>query len=370
VPGLVTSLRGAIQRQLTWRRHQLRLQRLTREHPLRYLFLEVTRQCNLACQYCGSDCSAKSRDGELTTDEWLGVVQQVASDFVPSKVMVAVTGGEPLLKDGILRLFKELRALGFPYGMVTNGWLLTPEVARGLVDAGMGSISLSMDAPPEVNDRLRGKGSSDRVAQAVQHLQDAGFKGKLEVISTITTPAIPYLDAMRRLIAQMRVPLWRVAPVMPIGRAAQRPDLVPGPREVRQLLEYVRASRADGLAPTPEFCEEGFLGDRFEGVVRPYLSQCRAGITTGGVLSHGAIGACPELGEAYAQGDIRTERFKEVWDTRYQVLRDRSWTRHGVCADCGHYRQCGGGSLHLYHQPGADILRCLYKMAKEGGGEA
>jgi len=120
------------------------------------------------------------------------------------------------------------------------------------------------------------------------------------------------------------------------------------------------------MLPSPEFCEEGFLGNRFEGVVRPYLSQCRAGITTGGILCDGRIGACPELGEAWVQGDIRTERFKEVWNTRYQNLRDRSWTKKGDCGACDHYRQCRGGAMHLYDAPDRELLRCLYLMAKAG----
>jgi radical SAM protein with 4Fe4S-binding SPASM domain len=99
--------------------------------------------------------------------------------------------------------------------------------------------------------------------------------------------------------------------------------------------------------------------------VRPYLCQCRAGITTGGILADGRIGACPELSDAFVQGDIRTERFREVWDRRYQVFRDRSWTRRGECAGCEAYDRCRGGSLHLYPEPNAELLRCFYLMLGE-----
>lgn len=221
-----------------------------------------------------------------------------------------------------------------------------------------------MDAPAAVNDSLRGKGAAARVEAALAALRVAGYAGNLEIISTVTRPAIPLLEELRDLIGLMGVPRWRVAPVMPIGRAARRPDLVPGAADIRSLLEFVRAARADAKLPKPEFCEEGFLGNRFEGVVRPYLSQCGAGITTAGILCDGRIGACPELGEAFIQGDIKTERLRSVWEERYELLLDRSWTRRGICADCAHYERCGGGSLHLYAKPGADILRCLYRMAR------
>jgi radical SAM protein with 4Fe4S-binding SPASM domain len=351
-------------RDALWQSHREKWDKLVQEHPLRYVFLEVTRRCNLACAYCGSDCTPKATRGEMPVSEWIEIVRQIASDFDATRIMVAVTGGEPLLKEGIDELFHELHRHKFGFGMVTNGFFLDAERARRIVDSGMGSVSISMDAPTELNDRLRGKGASEKVAQAAQALQNAGFKGKLEIISTITRPVVGLLPRMREHVARLKIPYWRVAPVMPIGRAASRPDLVPGDRDVRAMLEFVREARRDGFVPAPEFSEEGFLGNRFEGCVRPYLSQCRAGITIAGILSDGRIGACPELGDGFVQGDIRAERLKDVWETRYQVLRERAWTRKGVCADCEQYERCHGGSMHLYASPDGELLRCLYRMAK------
>jgi len=302
---------------------------------------------------------------ELSAEQWIGVIRQVAGDFDSSRIMVAVTGGEPLMKKGVLEIFSALHHYGFAFGMVSNAFLISEEMAVKLVKAGIGSISLSMDAPPKINDRLRGEGASAAVEQAILNLRAAGFGGKLEIISTITAPAVPYLDEMRRYVAQLKVPLWRVAPVMPIGRAAEQPELVPNAQQVRDILEFVHQSRKDEWRPRPEFSEEGYLGNRYEGNVRPYLCQCGAGVDIAGILSDGRIGACPELSDAFVQGDIKTERFRTVWETRYQALRDRSWTQQGICADCSEYERCGGGALHLYQDGESGILRCLYKQAKE-----
>lgn len=356
------------QREAIWDEHIKNRSLLFQEHPLDYLFLEVTRTCNLSCAYCGSSCGQKAQREELSIDEWIDIVRQVAEDFEPAKVMVAVTGGEPLTKPGVFELFKELHRLGFHYGMVSNSVLLDADVARRLVEVGMDSLSLSMDAPPPMNDRLRGEGTSNAVFRAVEALHSAGFAGKLEIISTITTPAVPFLDQMRALVSSMRVPYWRVAPVMPVGRAARRPDLVPGPVEIRQIMEFVLAARNDDFIPTPEMSEEGYLGNRFEGNVRPYLCQCRAGISIAGILCDGRIGACPELGDAYVQGNIKSDRFKDVWRDRYQLFRERSWMKKGPCTNCEQFTRCEGGAMHLYDNPEAETLRCLYLLAKEGGG--
>jgi radical SAM protein with 4Fe4S-binding SPASM domain len=361
-------LEAAEQREAIWQAHLGRRAQLSREHRLEYLFLEVTRRCNLACAYCGSGCGPKLERPELSIAEWSDVLRQIAADFEPSRVMVAVTGGEPLIKPGIFELLEELCRLGFAYGMVSNGCLLDQSAADRLVAAGLGSISLSMDAPPPLNDRLRGAGTSVAVMRAIEALRKAGYEGKLEIISTITRPVVPLLESMRAVVSALRVPLWRVAPVMPIGRAAERPDLLPGPEEIRQILEFVLAARRDGFDPRPEMSEEGYLGNRFEGNVRPYLCQCRAGITIAGILCDGRIGACPELGDAFVQGHVHQDRLRDVWDHRYQVFRDRSWTRRGGCASCEHFVRCEGGALHLYPDSESEPLRCLYLLAKQGGG--
>jgi len=359
---------SAAERDAIWDEHIRLRSDLFRDHPLDYLFFEVTRACNLSCAYCGSGCSLAKQHTEMTTDAFIDIARQIAADFVPANIAVAVTGGEPLTKPGILDLFRELQRLGFRYGMVTNGWLLTDDIARAIVDAGMFSITLSLDAPPPLNDQLRGEGTTLAVFTAVERLHRAGYSGRLEIFSTITKPAVSLLEQTRAIVSSMRVPYWRVSPVMPIGRAARRSDLLLGPAEIRQLYEFVLAARSDGYTPRPETCEEGYLGNRFEGNVRPYLCQCPAGVTVAGIMCDGRIGACPELSDAFIQGHISKDRFSEVWQNRYQIFRDRSWMKKGHCGNCEHFRRCEGGSIHLYENTQASPHRCLYELAKEGGG--
>jgi len=352
-----------LRRRVHWAAHLHTNDRLAARHPLRYLFLEVTRACNLACVYCGSECTPRPPSDELSIAGWIEVVRQIAADVDPRDVMVAITGGEPLLLERLGALQRELKRLGFRHGVVTNGTLLDDERAAELVDAGVGSLALSLDAPPEVNDRLRGAGTSRGVENAVAALRRAGYDGKLEIISTMTRPAVPLLEQTRRYVAQLRIPLWRLAPAMPIGRAAQREDLLCNDDDMRTMMEFIVASRSDGRQPPPEYGEEGYLGDRYERHVRPYLCQCLAGITVAGIRSDGRIGACPELADAFIQGHVDDDRFIDVWNHRYKEMRDRSWTRgRAPCDDCAAWSRCRGGSMHLYESPGAELQRCSYRM--------
>jgi radical SAM protein with 4Fe4S-binding SPASM domain len=48
------------------------------------------------------------------------------------------------------------------------------------------------------------------------------------------------------------------------------------------------------------------------------------------------------------QGNVRTDRLRDVWEQRFERYRDRRWLRRGRCAGCGHFARCQGNSLHLW----------------------
>ncbi len=356
-------LRLMIYRAMMWKRHQIRSAMNRDEHELRYLFFEVSRRCNISCKYCGSDCTLEERAAELTTQQWLDIIDQLAEDFEPKRVMIAVTGGEPLFRPGIFDIFARLHERGFHYGMVTNSTLLNAEAARRLVECGMDSISLSCDSIPEVNDAIRCPNGSQHVVNAIRNLRAAGYKGILEILSTITKPCMPHLEAMRDWVQAQGITRWRVAPVIAIGRAAENSELVLDDNDVNTILQFVRHQRRVLPGMRVEFSEEGYVGDDYEGLVRPYLCQCRAGINVGGIRYDGKIGACPEISQVFDQGDILKERFSEVWNSRYQDFRDRSWTRHlGPCRYCDKFKICQGGAMHLYEDKNTPTARCFYEM--------
>lgn len=359
------SLRLLLYRKMMWARHRIRTQVNREEHELRYLFFEISRRCNIHCRYCGSGCTPEEREHELSTEEWISIIDQIAEDFDPKRVMIAVTGGEPLYRKDIFDIFKHIDERGFRYGMVCNATLLDEDAAQKIVKYHMKSISLSCDSIPEINDTIRAKGSSRHVVEAVQNLRHAGYTGILEILSTITKPCMAHLDAMRAWVNALGITRWRVSPVIAIGRAAENPDLLLDRDDIVALLRYTRHCRRELADLTPEFSEEGFLGDEFEGLVRPYLCQCRAGINVAGIRYDGKIAACPEISPFFDQGDIHTERFRDVWEHRYEDYRNRTWTRElDPCRHCDQFALCRGGALHLYEDTKTPTARCFYEMVK------
>ena len=106
------------------------------------------------------------------------------------------------------------------------------------------------------------------------------------------------------------------------------------------------------------FACEGFLG-RYEGKVRVHFFYCRSGVEVASIRCNGAISGCTSVRSNMDQGSIYTDDLWDVWQNRFQNMRDRSWAHKGQCKSCKVWRYCEGNGLHLYDDKG-ELLTCHY----------
>jgi radical SAM protein with 4Fe4S-binding SPASM domain len=336
----------------------------TAVHPLRYLFLEITRRCNLACRHCGSDCGREAMDAELSTDEWLAFLDRVAGEFRAKDVFLVLTGGEPLLHPALPRLLERARSHGFPVGLVTNGWLLDERRVEALVRHGVASVTVSLDGTRENHDWLRGvPGSFDRALEGIRLLAREPIRF-LDVVTCVSPRNLGELAAVLALLEDAGVGRWRIFSIFPKGRARRDPELLLDGEQIRRLLAWI-AERRPALAARGfdlDFSCEGCLPPDVDAAVRSEPYFCRAGICIGSVLGDGAIAACPNITRELVQGNIRTDGFSEVWERRFQRFRDRSWMRVGPCVDCADWPRCQGNSLHLWDDEEGRTALCHHRL--------
>lgn len=93
-------------------RHYKKVQ--TELHNLTYFFWECTLRCNLNCLHCGSDCLTSYSQPDMPLEDFLKVVDEVKTQYEPSKILIAITGGEPLLRKDLEKCGDELQKRGFP----------------------------------------------------------------------------------------------------------------------------------------------------------------------------------------------------------------------------------------------------------------
>jgi sulfatase maturation enzyme AslB (radical SAM superfamily) len=126
-----------------------------KDAPFQNLWIHVTNKCNLRCKHCHLSSGASFQD-ELTTEEIFSIVSQ--AEQLGVKLLV-VTGGEPLVREDILDILNYASEHIDRVLLLTNGTLITDEIAEKLKEFKV-DVQVSLDgAQQETQDFIRGKGS-------------------------------------------------------------------------------------------------------------------------------------------------------------------------------------------------------------------
>jgi len=172
--------------------------------PLR-LALTVTYRCNLNCRMClqREEFKNTQRAGisELTGEEIRWLIRQT----VPRVAEIGFCGGEIFLRPDIMDLL-HFAAGRNPVGLVTNGTLLTPELAGELVRLRIGMILFSVDGPSKIHDAIRNRdGTYERVTGAIESVLRAEMDQRVRKSSVhINCVVMPQnIDVLHDLVREI-----------------------------------------------------------------------------------------------------------------------------------------------------------------------
>ena len=403
----------------------------TKVHELNYLFWECTQRCNLSCRHCGSDCFTSAKDQDMPLEDFLKALDTIPNPFwqntspkstasrassvkldesdsrtnSPSRkdnidrLIVVLTGGEPLLRPDIEQVGKEIAKRGYYWSMVSNGFFYTEQMHRKLMAAGLKAITFSLDGIGENHNWMRGNPNS--YEHTIKAIEIAAKERTLDldVVSCINRRSISQMEEIYQKLKSLGVRKWRLFTIIPIGRAKDDPQMHLTNEEMVRLMDFIAEKRqsskphptttsntaaantaasdittsntaaantaasdittsntaAANIAAHPEqemevsFSCEGYLG-KYEEKVRPVRHFCHAGINIASVLIDGRICACPNIDrDVFSQGNIYTDNLFEVWENKFQAFRNRDWARKGICAGCKQFKNCLGGGMHNWH---------------------
>lgn len=336
---------------------------MTKIHDLNYFFWESTRRCNLDCLHCGSDCSKNEKSSELPAYKVIEVFKDISQNFDPKKIMIAVTGGEPLVREDLFEILSKISDFGFPWGMVTNGMLVNEEVVKKCKDLGMKTVSVSIDGNEESHNWLRNNSIS--YEKAVNALKLFSRQNDFKIVEAITCANernIKHLDEVYENLKSIGIKKWRLVTIFPQGRAENNDIFKLRKNFLIELFSFIESKKQfdDQLHVT--YSEEGYLGCDWEGKVRDELFYCGAGINVAGLLSDGSFSACPSLSRGWIQGHADELPFSEAWDKRYVNMRNRDWMKSSDCSVCKEWKSCRGSSLHLWDWQLNKPKLCHYRL--------
>ena len=332
---------------------------LRKAPQLRQLFLELTLQCNEHCLHCGSSCGSAPCP-LITLEQYKTFLTKIKHDFDISRMMLCITGGEPLLRPDFFEIMGFAHDLGFQWGMTSNATLITPEIAHKLRETGMRTISVSVDGLRETHDAFRGRtGAYDAAMAGIDALVKEGGFHNVQITSVFTHESIGEMEKMYEVFRRTGIDSWRLVGMEPIGRALEHQDLRLTPEDWRHLFDFIREKRAEGL-PLAYGCTH-YLGLEYEREVRPWYWLCNAGVYVASVMTNGDIGACLDIERRpeTIQGNILKDDFTEVWKNRFGIFRQDLSEQNEDCRSCTSRAFCQGGAFHSWDYDGMRPRVCF-----------
>lgn len=355
---------------------------ITSPHRPHYVVWELTLACDQLCTHCGSR-AGEARPDELTTAQALDVVEQLAR---MKAWEVTLIGGEAYLHPGFLDVIRALRKHGIRPTMTTGGRGITAELAAQMKDAGLHSVSVSVDGLQPTHDLIRAtKGSFESATNALRLLKAAGLV--IAANTNFNRLNLEQADALYELLKDLGITAWLLILTIPLGRGADRPEMLLQPWELLTLLPTLTRIKerafADGIMLTPSntlgyFGPEETLFRSQEKNGTDHFQGCVAGRFTLGIEADGGVKGCPSLQSShYVGGSLKQSSLDEIWKTktlgfaRARTVEDL-W---GFCRTCPFAATCLGGctfSAHaLFGKPGNNPM-CHFRarsLAAEGKRE-
>lgn len=323
---------------------------------------EITLKCNLACSHCGSR-AGNARANELSSAEALDLVHQLAEVGIKE---VTLIGGEAFLRRDWLDIAREITKVGMRPTMTTGGYGINETVAWRMKEAGIRTVSVSVDGLEAVHDRLRGvPGSFRHCLNTIRLMKKVGIPvGSNTQINRLSAPEFALLYTVLR---DAGITAWQVQFTVPMGNAADNHGILMQPCElldVYPMLSYIERRGQEERVQMQAGNNIGYYGPyerqlRGRGDAHEYSfwKGCQAGIQTLGIEADGAIKGCPSLPTtAYTGGNIRQHRLADVIAGTPELNFNETQgtpqaTEHmwGFCKSCEFAELCRGGCSWTAH---------------------
>ena len=342
-------------------------------HPLRMIAWELTRGCNLACVHCRASSERGPYPGELTTDECLRVMDEIATE---SKPVIILTGGEPLLRPDIFDLARYGSDKGFRMVMATNGTLITEKTIKKMKSSGIQRISVSLDGPnSEMHDAFRrARGAFKGSLRGIEIAKKGGLE--FQINTTITQANLHLIAEILHLAIDLGAVAYHIFLLVPTGRGKELHDQEISALDYEKTLFWFDEQRDRVPLQLKATCaphyyrilrqrakKEGRKITPKESGLDAMTRGCLGGISFCFISHVGQVQPCGYL--ELNCGNVREKPFQEIWATSevFQKLRDTDGYG-GKCGRCEFRKICGGCRARAYETSGdymAEEPYCIYE---------
>lgn len=210
----------------------------------------ITNRCNLNCLTCLWKEETRARTRELSTNEVIGLYQEAqACGFL----WVVIWGGEPLLRDDLGKILREAKKTGLKTSLITSGYALPH--AYDEICPNLDILLVSIDAPDENNDRIRGgRGAFQRAIKGIELVRSAFPKVRISIISVISRLNLHQIEGLIKFAAELGLPItFQSMNTQDYGFVNRRVDperLILNHQEEREIFSIIREYKSRGYRIT------------------------------------------------------------------------------------------------------------------------
>lgn len=347
--------------------------------PKPVVIWNLTRRCNLKCRHCYTTSADVHFPGELTHDQAMGVLDDLAAFRIPALIL---SGGEPLSRFDFFQLAERARALNFRHlSLSTNGTKLAGNIDR-IADLGFDYVGISLDGIGKVNDWFRGvEGAFADALAGVRACKARGVKVGLRF--TITEDNAHTLPDMLDLCEAEGVDKFYLSHLVYAGRGDKHRGEDAAHARTRTAMDLLIARAWDAAAngrplevvtgnnDTDAVWFLRWASDRFDAElvahVRDHLEAWGGNSSGLGVanIDHQGRVHPDTYWSDYTIGSVKERRFSELWtgdDKMLAQLRLRPRPLKGRCGACAFKSVCGGNTriraLQVTGDPWAEDPAC------------
>jgi AdoMet-dependent heme synthase len=311
-----------------------------------FVQLHLTERCNLRCKHCYQE---EKRPDEMSLPEIKSVFGEVSDllkdwtktyevTFTPS---FNVTGGEPFLRQDIFEILEELKNMGFDTYILSNGTLISRDIAISLTELGVKGVQISIEGPRGIHDDIRGAGSFSASLKGIRNLLDAGTEVTLN--TTLSDINAPFFMDVIDLASSLDVQRLGFSRLVPSGSGKKLLSRMLKREVLEDLYNKIFSLNTGGLRiVTGDPVASQLREPSDEDADRRWPNGgCAAGVSGLTVLPDGTVTPCRRL--PVPIGNIRKDSLREIWASSeiLNALRDKS-SYKGKCRECNKWSACRG----------------------------
>jgi len=303
------------------------------EFPMR-VDLAITYKCNNSCGHC---YVARERNfPELDTESMKKIMEVLWKVGVPH---IALTGGEPTMRDDFLELIEYGQKKGFVMGVITNGRKFADKkLVKEAIEKGLDYAQITLEShDKEIHNKMVGADGFDETVQAIKNFEaeDIFFMTN----TTICNHNVEGIKDTIRFLKELNVETFACNGLIYSGKGKEfehgiaEEDLEPVLIDINELANKLEM-RFIWYSPT-QYCSvnpvEIGLGPK----------RCSAANTSIAIEPNGDVLPCQSYYEPV--GNILEVDWKKIWHSKlFKSIRKHEYVEP-KCKDCELIQVCGGG---------------------------